>query len=697
MITFSNGGIYTVDANDLPPSWIGATDVFVDVETSSGAPDKDSLYPWANCSIAGFSITVDDNPAAYYFDCMHAHPEHRAAALQWLKCVFFHAKRWVNHNVKYDAHVFILHGNMPELLDYFDWLQPVCTIVRAKLVDSDRISRGGYGLDVLCKDWLKTDISQYETRMKPYLHKNKDYGKIPGDILGEYACIDVLENRRLFHEIEKRLPERSKKVAHTEIGVTRELIRAEQRGLCYHPIKLKVAQVVDMREMLEIEDRLIEICGRSVNPKSPDDVQEILVGMFGLPIIQWTKSDDDPNNDPEQGSADADRNASFNKHVLEKYKAYPYAPHEVIELFIRYRERSQRNGLFYVPWQEIAPNGVIHSSYNQTVRTGRMSCSNPNAQQMNSFVKKLIIPRPGYVFFSTDASQIEFRFILHYIKNAMGIKKFNENPDEDFHDFVAIFAEVDRDAAKTINFGVAFSEGKKKLIASIAANPTIVAIIKAEVAALKLPTREAEKLEFARRAIARGSFIYDRYHEVFPEIKPTSKLVEQVVKSPERNLGFVKDDQHCYGYVTNCFGRDRHLPYLLGRRTDWETKDPLDKAWLGFPTLNQASAADLMKEGAVALMEAIRAVRADAHLVGVVHDEILLEVREDTAYDPRFARDVVGILEHPSVSIDVPIRWSAGVSGESWYHASLSYRKGGPSKTVQYNLADCQRFAWLGA
>lgn len=678
MRVYEHGYCY-IESVDEFPNFIGCNDIFLDFETSSGSPKEVSTNPWQHCSIAGFAITADDCKTAYYFDWIKF-PALRKAATNWLQAVLTHADSWINHHVKYDAHV--ATNYMGIVLP--PHLQLVCTIVRAKLVDSDRVTRGGYGLDTLCKDWLEHDISVFEKRLQPYLGKaNKDYGKIPGDILGRYACVDVIENRLLSYEINRRLPEHCSGVAATEIGVTRQLFLLEQHGLRFDPNELMLEQLWTINKLCQLDDELTRIVGRPINVKSSADCQELLCGHYGLPIAKFT-------TEVEEGE---EGNASFDKHALKLYASDPYAPQDVISNITMQRKLLQRNSLYFVPWLEYAPDGILHSEYNQTVRTGRMSCKSPNAQQIDSFIKNLIKPRKGYSLFSTDASQIEFRFIVHYIEDAAAIAAYNADPDTDFHQFVADLCELLRKPAKTINFGTAFGEGKKKLISQLASDEGIIAAIKKEIDDLGLKHPSEEKVEFTRRITARGESIYDKYHATFAGLKATAKLAESVCKS--RRLGYVKDDYHAYGYVTNIYGRDRHLPYCVGGRTNWQDRDPLDKAWLAFPTLNQSSAADLMKERYVELMDALYGT--DIASVAVVHDEILLEVPDEIVTDSRFTRDVVGLLESPKCNLAVPIRWSAGYSNTSWNDASTPLREGGKSDVLKYDKRDCERFSWINA
>ena len=684
MIEFTNGGRLLQSMSELPQQFIGASKIYLDFETTSGTPDKDSLNPWHDCRVAGFGLTVDCCPWAIYVDYERLPQLEKPIARQFVQDVIWYSEFWINHNIKYDMNV----GRNDWNLQYPEWMECVCTIVKAKLIDSDRNgSRGGYGLDALAKHWLHKDISEYERRLQPYLPKtgknaNKDYGRIPTDIIAEYGCEDVLVNRELDDYINARMPASCVNVARTEMLLTKELFTMEQTGLCFNPITLKLAQADAYMRMFELDTKLSQLVGRSFRPTVNADCNEILCGQFGLPIMGFTTDSKGEETD----------NASFDKTTLAAYKALPYAPHEIIDSIIEYRKLDHCNNLYFKPWQELAivSDGLawIHASFNQVVRSGRMSCVWPNLQQLDSFMKSLIIPPPGYSFISTDASQIEFRFICHYIEDAKAIAEYNADPDTDFHKFVADLCGIGRKPAKTVNFGTAFGEGKKKMLEQLSSNEDVVTLIKSQVDAKGL-TDEKDKIAlFNELIVSKASNIYETYHATFPSLKATAKSAEKTCKLPERRLGTANDLNHYYGYIENMSGRHRHLPYSK-YRTDFKTKDPWDRAWLAFANINSSSAADLMKERFVHLRrEVIRDL--PIYPINLVHDEILSIAPTELANDPRTKRDIVAVLEDPKVKISVPIRWSIGVSDKNWLEASSE-----KSAVVKYNKEDATNLDFL--
>ena len=116
------------------------------------------------------------------------------------------SERFINHNVKYDAHVLFNNYEFSYSGEYAD------TLTLAKLVDSDRMCNGGYRLDALSKAYLHLDLSRYYDSLKPYLatkgrNQNKDYGAIPMQVLADYSGNQVQANRKLYLKLCELLPE----------------------------------------------------------------------------------------------------------------------------------------------------------------------------------------------------------------------------------------------------------------------------------------------------------------------------------------------------------------------------------------------------------------------------------------------------------------------------------------------------------
>lgn len=627
MIAFNNGGTL---CDELPWHLVGARDVFLDFETSSHDAKKKSTNPWFDCWVAGIAVTVDDHPRAYYV------PHTLPCWDEWLFAMLDGCKRWINHNVKYDAHVAANCGGV--IYGGADSGQSlVCTLTLSKIIDSDRIAKGGYALDELASAWLGEDISQYEAKLQPYLHKNKDYGRIPPDILGEYACQDVLTTRRLWKFLDARCPEQCRGVWNTEIELTSVLFEMERTGLRVDPVQLQQKELELLMRLLIVEEQLAATTGRVFRPHVNEDCYDVLCNQYGLPVLGWTES--------------RPPSPSFDKNALKQYLAHPLAPRDVVKSMLEYRIENTLKNFFVQPYQQLSiPEAdgryaVMHSSYNQAVRTGRLSCKQPNSQQLNKQAKELIIPGEGMAFLSVDYSQIEFRLIAHYINNPQWITAYNNNPDTDAHDWVAKMCDIHRKPAKTVNFCIGFGGGKSRVLSMLEANMELVGSLIKQVDELVLQGKVQEKdriAVFHLLARRRAEQVYETYHRTLPELKRTSYAAANACKMK--------------GYVYNLYGRHRHLPF--------------DHAHKAFNNLNQSSAADLMKERTVEVSKLLK--NSPIKIVASVHDETLFWGPTELLKQPSVQHRILACMESPTVNLRVPIRCTIGFSGENWREASES-------------------------
>lgn len=617
MQEFQNGVRLVEDLSELPN--IKGSEIFLDFETGSGDPKKTSLHPWHNCFIVGVCITADSMSGAWYIPVGHQDERwnlDKDKVFQWLNDVLRRADMWTNHNVKYDVQCWLNDSgyDLPPNLKLF------CTVTQAKIVDSDRF---GYSLDKLSKDWLHEDINRYEQALQPYLHRNKDYSAIPADILGEYGGQDVLTNRRLKKYIDANTPEQCYNVRDVEIELTRNLVYMEREGLQVDPTQLKIKQIQTISRMLTIEEELGEIVGRSFRPHVNEDCFEVLCTQYNMPVLGWTDKGD----------------PSFDKKALAAYSNYPYAPKDVVALIQAYRHLNTLHDFFIKPYLELNVDSILHPIFNQCVRTGRMSCSKPNFQQLSPAAKELIIPKPGCAILSIDYSQIEFRLICHYIRDEAAIKAYADDPFTDFHQWVADMIGISRKPAKTVNFAIGYGQGRGSTISALSVNMELVGSLGDHVDKLVeegkvLP--ENKQQVFNKLCEAKGHKVFNTYHNTFPGLRRTSKKAERAALAR--------------GYVFNVAGRRRHIP--------------TQRARIAFNTLNQSSAADIMKERANAVVRAIEGT--GAKLAAIVHDEYVFNVPLGALETRQFVDDVVAVLQSPACELRVPMRCAAGFSTENW-------------------------------
>lgn len=681
-IRFAGGGFvcYGDSYKDILRTLCGAETIYLDLETGSYNSKIASFDPWKNCWPIGIAIctsdgslnNIKDGPA--YYIPINQNNENDVYDVIWSILHHPNCKRWINHNIKYDY--LVLHNSAKMEVPYS--VQLIDTVTLSKLIDSDRFR---YGLDQLSKDWLEEDISEYEDKFKPYLYRNKDYSVIPIDIIAPYACQDVITNRKLYKYICDKLPEECYYVRDMEIELTRVLIDIECNGMRIDPEHLQITEINNYKKLIEIEEELEKITGRIFRPHTNADCFDIICNFYGLPVLKWTNGDineadesnesnevDEDNEGDENGkSNNSTGNASFDKHALVAYLSHPTVLtnpdiKKTIELISEYRKVNTFNNLFVKKYRELAtgPEGnLLHPSYNQCVRSGRLSCKQPNAQQLDENAKELILPYKDEIFVSYDFSQIEYRIIAHYIENPLLLDKYNNDPNVDFHEFVAEMIKLEtrlegmtRKGGKTLNFGLGFNMGKKKLLKSLRGVKDLMESLSKELDEAGVPENEKE-IVFARESEKRAEAVFNAYHRTFPEMKRTSRQAQAVCEDR--------------GYIRNLYNRRRHLQNKF--------------AYKAFNTINQASAADLMKSKMVEIGKYIRS-SSKIKIVADVHDEILFSMSKQLAEDPRITHTIAYILEHPILpnNLDgtekkllVPIKVSMGI-GNTWKEASKSAR-----------------------
>lgn len=174
----------------------------------------------------------------------------------------------------------------------------------------------------------------------------------------------------------------------------------------------------------------------------------------------------------------------------------------------------------------------IHSTFNQTITaTGRISSTEPNLQnipmrmELGRLIRKVFVPKEGFVFTDADYSQIELRVLAHMSEDAQLIEAYKM--DEDIHRITASkvfhtpFEEVtdlQRRNAKAVNFGIVYGISSFGL---------------------------SQDLSISRKEAAE---YIEQYFATYPEVK---KFLDKQVENAKKN-----------GYVTTMFGRRRPVPEL---------------------------------------------------------------------------------------------------------------------------------------
>ena len=492
------------------------------------------------------------------------------------------------------------------------------------LLDENKLK---YSLESLSQYYLKK--SKYEAELEQAIQFNfgkkakvkENLWKLHANSVREYAKEDALLTLQIF---QKQLPriktEDVEDIVNFEMRLIPCLFEIRKRGV---RIDLKKAEKLyyDLeKKQLMLQEQLNKAGGHGVNIWANASLKQ----AYDKNQIKY--------NFTEKGTA------SFTQDWLEQQND------GISKTILDIRKLDKiRNTFIKNMILEKAVGGRIHCQFNSmgTV-TGRFSSSNPNLQQvpardpeLGPLIRSLFIPEENQDWYCADYSQQEPRVLVHYavIKNMESAKKVQEeflnNDQTDFHDMVAKMASIERKQAKTINLGLFYGMGNKKLARE-----------------LGLDDDSAYEL-------------FNKYHTKVPFVKELSKQVAHVASTR--------------GYIKTLLGRKR-------RFDKWEPKDSFGntayskaEAMERYPdnelkraythtalnALIQGSSADITKAAMLKIYESGITDEIDIKLT--IHDELDFSV--DKSKQKCF-EEAIQIMKN-CVDIKVPLKIDIE-KGDSW-------------------------------
>ena len=397
-----------------------------------------------------------------------------------------------------------------------------------------------------------------------------------------------------------------------ELPLTAVLARMERAGVRVDEKVLAELHTHLEKELATLESEVYALADETFQIASPKQLQRILFEKLKLPAVKKTKT-----------------GYSTDESVLEKLSAQ----HELPARVLAFRRLSKLKGTYVdaLPPLVNPRTGRIHPIFNQTgAATGRLSCTNPNVQNIpirteeGIRIREAFVPAEGTQLLSADYSQVELRLMAHFSEDDGLIEAFAAG--EDIHRRTA--AEVldvapedvtaeQRARAKAINFGIIYGSSAFGI-----ANQ------------LGIATGEAQE------------FI-DGYFAEYPGVK--------------RFMGETIEKAREDGFVRTLLGRRRFLPDL--RSKNQVLRNAAER--MAVNTVIQGTAADLIKKAMVAVDADLREAGLAARMLLQVHDELVFEVPEDEI-EPLRER-VVARME-AAFSLRVPLVAETGV-GASWREA----------------------------
>lgn len=361
----------------------------------------------------------------------------------------------------------------------------------------------------------------------------------------------------------------------------------------------------------ELEQRICQQAGEEFNINSPKQLGVILFEKMGLPGGKKTKT-----------------GYSTAADILEKLA--PEQP--MIKDILEYRQLTKlkstyADGLGNV----ISEDGRIHSTFNQTITaTGRISSTEPNLQnipvrmELGRLIRKVFVPEEGFVFVDADYSQIELRVLAHMSGDEKLIQAYREAQDihrltasQVFHVPFDQVTSLQRRNAKAVNFGIVYGISSFGL---------------------------SQDLSITRQEAA--DYI-EKYFETYPKIRG---FLEGMVKEGREK-----------GYVSTMFGRRRPVPEL--KSANFSQRSFGERVAMNSPI--QGTAADIIKIAMNRVHGRMAREGLKSRLVLQVHDELLIEAREEElAAVRRILEEEMKGAARLSVELEVDMH-----EGKNWYEA----------------------------
>lgn len=401
----------------------------------------------------------------------------------------------------------------------------------------------------------------------------------------------------LFREIEMPL-------VYTLHDMEREGIRVEAAALKQYGEQL-------IGRIGELETEIYAMAGETFNINSPKQLGVILFEKLKLPYGKKTKT-----------------GYSTAADVLEKLA--DEAP--VVSRILEYRQLTKLKSTYADGLANyIAEDGRIHSTFKQTITaTGRISSTEPNLQnipirmELGRLIRKVFIPKDGYVFVDADYSQIELRVLaaisgdetlIHAYREAQDIHRITAS--QVFHIPFDEVTDLQRRNAKAVNFGIVYGISSFGL---------------------------SQDLSITRKEAAQ---YIEKYFETYPGIK---KFLDDTVENAKKE-----------GYVTTLFGRRRPMPEL--KAGNFMQRSFGERVAMNAPI--QGTAADIIKIAMIRVNDRLKAENLKSRLILQVHDELLIEAEESETDEVKriLLEEMQGAAEL-SVKLEIDMH-----TGKSWYEA----------------------------
>lgn len=402
-----------------------------------------------------------------------------------------------------------------------------------------------------------------------------------------------------------------KLVYDIEMPLVLRLDRMERAGVLVDRKTLADIHVSFESELNRLSSDIYEKAGMTFNILSPKQIGQVLFEKLHLPSGR--------KNSSGTYSTDSDE-------LMRLIDEHP-----VVRDILNYRQIAKLDSTFVLGLQKVIDpsDGRVHSSFSQAMtNTGRLSSADPNLQNipirsdLGSQIRKAFVAPPGRLLLDADYSQIELRLLAHLSQDENMLAAFLNHEDIHINTAAKIFnvpremvQPSMRSAAKTVNFSIVYGISDFGLAQD-----------------LGVSYQEAHHY-------------IEHYYAQYPKIRAYLDSLKK--------MGYEK------GYVETMFGRRRVVKELTSPNRN--IRNFGERAAMNTPV--QGTAADIIKIAMNRVSEGLSREKLDAVLILQVHDELIVECREDQA---EIASQILKQAMEGAAELRVPLIAEVN-TGRSWY------------------------------
>lgn len=516
-----------------------------------------------------------------------------------------------------------------------------CTLILSNLVNEQfssrnlkELAKAHLGIETKEANRLNALIKKYKERAKKEGREFR-WSEIPDEYIIPYAKRDTEYTIKLWFYWQEPLKQ-VKVLYEFEKSLIPIIVKMQKRGMGIDRyLVLKTIQQYE-RKLVELETQIKQITeGLGVKDFNIRSVPQLRLVLEKLGV-QTTR-------DPKTGEL------STSKVSLQSVN------HPFIDLVLRYRFFKKHLSTYYSPlyFHYTSPtNSRAHFMLYQTgAKTGRFSAeliqTFPRPEEAKVAgerheVRKVVIPKKGYVILCKDYEQQEMRLFIHYSnckrmidiingKGGRGIDCYEETAKILFGKlYREPYSKPLRYIAKQCSLGMIYGEGQRKLI------DTVIAYLNS-----KFDREVIEKIGVSERWARQ---VLDAYYRLYP-VKPfMQQKIAEVYKTGVLKMSFDSPLMK--------FSRVYHVPHEF--------------AYRAVNMLIQGTAAYIIKSAMLRIDRRLKKenLHKQVRMLMQVHDELIFEVHESLDI-----KEVDGILSEEMedhVTFKVPITTSMKWSKVSW-------------------------------